>query len=208
MANNLPFLQDSIEVVSETRRPTIAFRQWWQSVVKTIQQLLVDIQTNIEAIEAALAAANIAIAAAEDAQDAADAAQAAADSAQGTGDEAEAIASLTNSGVSGCTITATDAGSDATISISSHTRIYGNGDTVSVNSGSITSLAYSTLYYIYYVDVPRTGGAVTYQATTNEVTAAQVGDTHFVGRVTTPAAAAPDTNGEKPAPPGQGGLEP
>lgn len=208
MANKLPFLQESIQIVQDNKRPSIAFRQWWQSVIRAIQDILASIQDNIDAIEAALEAADIAIAAADAAQTAADAAQTAADTAQGTGDEAAAIASLTNSGVSGCTITATDVGTDVSVAISNHTRVYGNGDQVAVTGNTVVGLLYSTTYYIYYVDAARTGGAVTYLVSTNSLDAAQTGDTHFVGRVTTPAAAAPPSNGEKPAIPGQGSLEP
>jgi len=95
---------------------------------------------------------------------------------------------LTNSGVTGITISAVDAGSNCTISISNHTRVYGDGVSVSVTGGSITGLAYSTLYYVYYDQASRAGGTVTYVATVVKASAAQVNDRHLVGSVTTPAA--------------------
>lgn len=172
-------------------------------------------QRNLEAIENAVnavidnanatAAAN---AAAVAANTAATAAQTAADNAQGAADEATATTAIANSYVSGVTITATDAGSNVTISISAHTRNYADGTNVSVNSGSITALDYSTTYYIYYDQASRAGGAVTYQATTSATTAAQLGDRHTVGSVATPAAAGPPATGDFVLPPGVGSILP
>jgi hypothetical protein len=116
--------------------------------------------------------------------------------------------------VTGATITATDAGADVTITISAHTRHYPQPDgstvDVAVSGGSLTGRAYSTTYYIYYDDPSRAGGAVTYQSTTSEATAAQIGDRHTVGGVTTPAAlGAPKTGGyTRPPGPGQVGRHP
>jgi hypothetical protein len=150
-----------------------------------------------------------------DAQNAADAAnaaaaaaQTAATNAQTAADDAAAATAIANSYVTGVTITGTDAGANATINISAHTRYYADGTNVAVNLGSVTGLSYSTLYYIYYDQASRAGGAVTYQATTSEATAAQIGDRHTVGSVTTPAAAAPDNTGDFVYPPGVGNIVP
>jgi hypothetical protein len=98
-------------------------------------------------------------------------------------------------------LTATDAGSNATVNIASFTmRTSSKGD-ISVNSGSITVLSYSTLYYIYYDDATLAGGAVTFIATTTKVTAINGSGRFFVGSIVTPAATAPNTTGN-----GDGGV--
>lgn len=91
-------------------------------------------------------------------------------------------------------LSATDAGSDATISIASHSVQFGFG-TVSYNSGSIAGLAFSTLYYVYVSDPTYAGGAVTYLSTTNANLVTSNDGYYYVGKVTTPANGAGDTGG-------------
>ena len=186
-------------IATDSGTATGDFQAKWQRVME-------EIETAVNAVIDAQNAADAANAAAAAADAAAVAAQSAADNAQTAADDAAAATAIANSYVTGVTITATDAGTDATISISAHTRYYADGTNVSVNLGSVTGLAYSTLYYIYYDQASRAGGAVTYQATTSEATAAQVGDRHTVGSVTTPAAAAPDNTGDFVYPPGVGNI--
>jgi hypothetical protein len=148
------------------------------------------------------------------ATDAANAAAAAADAAaaaaQTTADDITSSNALANSFVTGATITATDVGSDVTITISAHTRKYPQPDgstvDVAVSGGSLTARAYSTTYYIYYDDPSRAGGAVTYQSTTSQATAAQIGDRHTVGGVATPAALGAAKTGGYTSPPGPGQI--
>jgi hypothetical protein len=91
-------------------------------------------------------------------------------------------------------LTATDAGADASISIASHNVQFGFG-TVAYNSGTITGLAFSTVYYVYTDDPTYAGGAVTYLATTNANTPTANSGRYYVGKVTTPANGAGDTGG-------------
>jgi len=92
-------------------------------------------------------------------------------------------------------LTATDAGANATVNIAAFTmRTSSKGD-VSVNSGSVTALSYSTLYYIYYPDDTLAGGGVTYSATTTKTTAINGAGRFFVGSIVTPAATGPNTTG-------------
>ena len=91
-------------------------------------------------------------------------------------------------------LTAHDAGTNVTINIAAHTMQVG-GTAVSNNSGSVTALSYSTLYYIYYDDASLAGGAVSYQATTTKTTAISGEGRFFVGSILTPKATAPDTVG-------------
>lgn len=194
MALRLPRFDRNIPIVNENRAPTLPFHQWWDRCLKKIEEA-------INGIETALVAAGIALDAAADAQAAADAANAAVDSVG-------AVSKLSGSGVTGLTLTASDAGTDVTISISAHTRAYSDGSSVSVNGDSIITLAYSTTYYIYYNDPTFAGGAVAYEVTTTQADATQTGSRHLVGQVTTPASGQPDEDGLKPPPPGFGGLEP
>lgn len=202
MALNLPSMQRNVVIVeSSTGHTTPVYHRWWQKVVKTLETSFNDLEELVLDIAAAQNTADTA-------QTTATSAQTTATSAQADAVSASALTSFSVSGTLGCTITGTDAGSDATVSITAHSRIYGDGTSVSVNSGTVTGLSYSTQYYIYYVDPSRSGGSVTYLATTVAATAVQTGDTHFVGVVTTPAAAAPDTTGSTNQAPGFGGLTP
>lgn len=189
MAYRLPRLRDNVPIVStKTGNPLFIFIRWIQSLVVAIETALNTLQDAIDAIALAQTAA-------DDANAAAAAADAAAASAQSATDALTTESNLVNSYVTGCTVTAADAGANTTITISGHTRVYGDGTSVSVTGGTVTGLAYSTGYSVYYVQASRAGGAVTYLATTTPATAAQTGDTHLVGGITTPAAAAPSTTG-------------
>lgn len=199
MALRLPRLPRAVAIVDRMGLPLIAFQQWWQAFAKAIEDAFNALSDTVAAVAAAQAAADAANAAAA-------AADAAAASAQSAADDATTVAALTASGVTGATITATDAGSNVTVAISAHTRVYGDGTSVSVNAGNVTGQPYSTLVYIYYDDSARAGGTVTYLASTSQTTAAQTGDRHLVGQVTTPAAAAGPTDGDYVGAPGFGGI--
>ena len=189
-------------IVVQDGTPTHQFQQNWQNQGKAIEGAIQILAEAVDGILAAQTTAEAANAAAVVAQDAAATAQVAAEVAN---DAAAAVGSegtITASGTSGLTLTATDAGTDATVNISAHTRIYGDGSSVSVSAGSITGLAYSTDYWVFYDDPTRAGGAVTYQHSTDPADAVQTGDRHSVGAVTTPAAAAPDNNGKEVLPAG------
>lgn len=206
MALKLPRLQQKVSMTDRGGLPTLSFHRWWNTFAGSIEEAFNQLADTVAAIAAAQAAADAANAAAAAAKTAADNAQTAADTAQNAAKVAAADSTLANSGVTGATITGSDAGTDATATISGHTRVYGDGVTVSVTGGSVTALAYSTLYYIYYDQPSRAGGSVTYQATTSAATAAQTGNRHLVGSVTTPAAAGAPTGGGLVQPPGVSGI--
>lgn len=99
---------------------------------------------------------------------------------------------------SGAAISGTDAGANATVAVTAHTRLYGN-TSVAVDAGSVTGLAYGSRRFIYYDDPDNAGGAVTYQATATQadaLTSTTNPGRHFVGTIVTPAAAAPPTTGD------------
>jgi hypothetical protein len=180
------------------------WQAWWEEVCVAVETAFTGLEDTVAAVAAAQAAADAANAAAATAT-------AAADTAQDTADAITSESALSGSYVTGLTMGATDAGANATITMSAHTRKYpqpdGTTDDVAVNGGSVTALAYDTLYYVYYDDAARAGGAVTYAATTTEATAAQLGDRHTVGAIRTPLAAAPDTSGNTTRPPGTRAVE-
>lgn len=184
MSLNLTPFSSTDALVDSAGRPSMQFQAWLQNV---LQQLNAEFGA-LEAAQLAQAAAETAQDAAVVAQAAADSAQTAADSAQTSAEDTAAAQILSASGTSGCTITATDGGGSATITISAHDRVYGDGSVVAVSGGSVTGLSYTTPYYIYYLDPTRAGGAVTYQASTDPNAAVQTGSVHAVGAAGTPAA--------------------
>jgi hypothetical protein len=194
-------LQQGRAIVDKDGRPTAELLRTINGNNLNIRNFLVDlIDLNdlITTVEAAAATANTAAAAANTA----------ATAAQETADDITNAQSLANSYVSGLTLGATDAGASATVTISAHTRHYPqpNGTTVnvSVNGGSLTAQPYSSFIYVYYDDPGRAGGAVTYQGTTDEATAAQIGARHTVGGTPTPAALGAPETGKPTRPPGSG----
>lgn len=212
MAFKLPRIPGNIALVDPSSgRVTTEFQRWWQTTMEAIegqesnQQALIDaLATTVSAVTAAQASADAAAAAAAAADAAAATAATAAAAAQTSADSVTSDTNISNSYVIGVAIAGHDAGASATVNISAHSRLYGDGATVAVNSGSVTTLAYSTSYYIYYDDPSRAGGAVTYHVTTSIGSAAQSGvnpNRHYVGAVVTPAALAADTAGVGAAPP-------
>ncbi|MBX7496755.1 hypothetical protein K3172_12890 [Qipengyuania sp. 6B39] len=111
------------------------------------------------------------------------------------------------------TLTATD----ADITIGNHNRIYADG-TVAVTGATITTeddgttaIASETRYWLYYDDSDRSGGAVSWQATTSFDTAQNSDinpDRHFGGYITTDVSGGSGTSGGGSLPPGTGGGDP
>jgi hypothetical protein len=188
MTLRLPRLNSTDSITDDTQRPSFSFQRFWQSVVV--------------AIEAAFNAQSDAIAAIAAAQTAADNANAAAATAQAAAASSSASSALASSGTSGLTLTAIDAGTDATIQISAHTRIYADGSSVAVSAGTVTGKSYSSTYYVYYSDPSRAGGSVSYQASLSSADAVQTGAIHSLGTVTTPAAAGGPSTGKRNLGPG------
>lgn len=198
--------------VDDKGRLTMRAQLWLQDALKQLYDefgALAAAQAAEQAADLANSAAMAANAAALDAQGAANNAQGAANNAQGAANNAQGAAdaaaqaqALASSGVTGLAMSAIDAGSSATIIISGHTRVYGDGSSVVVSGGSVNGLGYETDYYVYYSDPDRSGGAVTYQASTNPDNAIQVGDTHSVGEIVTPPSAGPSRDGYPYPPPG------
>lgn len=93
--------------------------------------------------------------------------------------------------VPGLVVTAADAGTSITVTVAAHSRRYGDGTAAGLTVGTVTGLAYSTLYTVYYDDPTRSISNPTYVATIN-LKAGQnnyLSGRHLVGTVQTPAAA-------------------
>lgn len=191
MALKLPPLNAQVPIVDGQGRPTSQFMQFWQRFSGAIE-------TEVGALQAA----QLAEAAAATANAAAASANAAAAAAQTAADTTAEAAALANSFTSGLTISATDAGASATITISAHTRNYGDGATAAISGGSLTGLAYSTKYWIYYDAAIGTTGSVTYIASTSIQGNGTAPNRHFVGAVETPAALGGPVDGFPVIPPG------
>jgi len=117
------------------------------------------------------------------------------------GEALPTVNAFNNSSIqSAAPLTAADVGSDATVTVAAHNIVYDNG-TVAYNSGTVTGLAFSTLYYIYADDPTKAGGAVTYIATITATDTTGNTGRYYVGQITTPA----DTGGPTAGGGGGGG---
>jgi hypothetical protein len=152
-----------------------AFQVWWQQVKEAIEASDAAQQYILDAIEEAVTGSN---------------------------GLATRTAILGSYSIPTMIITATDVGANVTITIAAHNRQYGDGTDLSVAGGSLTGKSYSTTYAIYYDDETMLDTTPTYVATTNlEEAQHNYGPgRHYVGTVTTPAAAGgPTTGGSPPA---------
>jgi hypothetical protein len=181
-----------VPIVDRQGKPTQAQQRLWQRTVEKIEAAFTDLSTQLAAIQAAQTAA------------------ATADTkATAAAREAARINSYTEPTNM---LSAADAGSDASITIGAHDRIYPVQGTIDVPDltlvgGSITGLAFSTEYHVYYDDTTLSDTTPNYLATTTRATA-QVGAAagrHFVGTITTPADGGGGTTGTGTFPPGGGG---
>ena len=94
--------------------------------------------------------------------------------------------------------TAHDTGSAVRITVADHTRVYPDQSATLTGLIPIAGLAYGTLYYLYYDDDSRAGGAPAIGATTNQALAipsASHPGRHSLGAITTPASGGADTTG-------------
>jgi hypothetical protein len=103
-------------------------------------------------------------------------------------------------------VSAADVGTDVTITIAAHTRIYADGTQLAVGGGSFTGKAFTTDYGIFYDDPTLSDTTPTYQITTSLAQAQNnyANGRHFVATIKTPADGAAGTSGGT-TPPGSGG---
>lgn len=163
---------------------------WAENFLGALETALTDIETVnaaqtaqlalIEAAQADLAAQLLLI----------QAAQADADAANADILVQQKYEKTRDSEADGTPLSAEDVGADCTIFVAAHDRNYLAEAAVPVSAGSITGLAFSTLYYVYYEDPTFAGGAVTFLATTEQsdaVSSLTNPTRHVIGSVTTPA---------------------
>jgi len=165
-------------------RPTAQMQVHWQRTMEAIEtafQALTGQVADLSGIVAQIQAAN----------DLASAANATAVSTKATIDIANSFTNPTS------VVSASNTG---TITIAAHSRVYGDGTTVSVNAGSLSGFTSGQYVTVFYDDAARAGGAVTYEATTNAV--AQSGNRHIVGQATIPAVGEAPVTGRSPSAPG------
>lgn len=196
MAVRLPRLQSTTEITDEQRRPSLPFQRYWQQTVELIELAINTIArlTGItdqldEAIKANQEATR-------EAKEAAAAAKIAADEAAKQSAATKREAALQGSYIEPSAVLTAD---PTTITIAAHTRRYADDTSAQVDGGTATATGSGDTNYISYEDADRSGGAVTYIASTTPP--AQTGDTHVVGAVMIPATGTVD-GGTGPRRPG------
>lgn len=87
-------------------------------------------------------------------------------------------------------IHATDTGTTSDIVIDNHTRVYGDGSTLSITGATITGVPADTIVALYYDDDTLADTTPSFQYTTTyaDAQAAAASGRHFLGFITTPAA--------------------
>jgi hypothetical protein len=92
---------------------------------------------------------------------------------------------------------AADVGADVTITIDAHTRVLGDATSLAIAGGSVTGLAFSTVYAGYYDDATLESLTPTYHFTTDLKAAQTVAaeGRFFLGIITTPANGGCDGHG-------------
>lgn len=186
MAFRLPRLDRNAKLVNPDGTPSLAFQRWWQSTVDAIEgqeggqdSLIADLAAAIARIEANEAATD-AVTLAND---------------------------ISASWITpGAVLTATDAGTDATITVADFTRVYDIAPAVAITGGALTGLAYSTQYAVYYDDTTQANATPTFVATTATSTARHnyIAGRHYVDTITTPASGGGGTSGGGYTAPGGG----
>ena len=178
---------------------------WWQQVVEAIEGQENSQNDQIAAIQA-LQADMLAV------QNDLVAQLALINAAQATAETAQTNDAISGSATQPTTVlSSSDGGTDATITVAAHNRIYGDGSVLAIAGPTdITGLAYGTLYAVYYDDATRSDTTPAYVATTVLADAQpnKAPGRHFVGQVTTATAGGGSTSGDGPRPPGGGGPYP
>lgn len=200
-------LSAAFPVVGPDGKPLQSFQRLFTVVEEKIEAAFDELSQQVTDLAAVVASVQAAQAAADAAQAGANAAQ--ADATAGTRETAR-LMSYPNPG---SVLSAADVGTDCTISIAAHTRVYPvqasiDVPDVAIAAGTITGQPFSTRVYVYYDDATLALAAPTFLAATSSATA-QVGAAdgrHFVGYVDTPADGGTATTGTGGAPPGGGEI--
>jgi hypothetical protein len=184
LAAVLDTLFASEAIVDDQGRPTRRFQQLWENAIGGLKDALTSTSLSIAELQRIYAGIN--------------AAQSTATEAVQQANDTAREKALNDSYVSPLSVLT--ASSSGTVTVAAHTRIYGDGTQVAVNSGSVSGFASGDYVTVYYNDPARAGGGVTYLGTATVI--GQTGDTHIVGQVSIPDAGTADVTGSGPAPPG------
>lgn len=176
-----------------TGAPTTAFLRALNDTFGNIESAVNSIKQQTDDIAFSLSQAGIAITSAAEALA----------TARAAGNEANLVNSYVDPLSVITTAVSTTDDTKADVVIANHTRRYGDGTSVAVTGATITGLALNTTYYFSYMDTTRAGGAVTYNYTTDPLTAGQGMGKHSVGNINTPSTStSPPGEGGGPRPPG------
>lgn len=170
-------LKRNVQYFNEDGSVGIQFQLLWQRFAEAIEAAFAGLTGQVGDLTAIVARI--------------EAAQALAQAANDNAVAAKSQQDITNSYTNPTSVLT--ASSDGAISIAAHSRVYGDGRSVSVNSGSLSGFAPGDYVSVFYDDSARAGGAVSYQGTTNAI--AQSGDRHSVGQITIPQAGSPPATG-------------
>lgn len=175
----------------EGGNPTVRFMGIWQEAMEKIEEAFLGLTgqvTDLTAIVNRLAAAEALAQAAKDESASTTSKQDLADSYTNP----TSVSSFSNTG---------------TVTIDAHQRVYPiSGTSVAVDGGSVSGFSEGDYVTVYYNDVGREGGAVTYIGTTNAV--AQTDGKHIVAQGRIPAAGNPPSGGTSPSGPGYTPIQP
>lgn len=186
MTLRLPRFQENIPLVDEKGLPTLTFHIWWDQFATNLEDAINTLSDQVAAIAAA---------------------QAAAAAAQATADVVTTNQKITSSWIiPASALSATDAGTSASITVLDHTRYYGDTTQLAITGATLTGLAYDTTYGVYYDDPTFSDTTPSFQTTTTLSHALNnyVEGRHFLGSITTPVSGGTGTSGGA-APPGTGG---
>lgn len=183
-------VRNNIGIVDpKTGLATSQFQQQTQRDKEEIERSINGLRASVDAIQSAFAAA-------AEAQRIAGLATEAATSVQ---NEVKLTASYTSPQ------NALSADSGGTVTIASHTRVYGDGSTVSITGGTLSGFAIGQVVGVYYNDPTYSLTAPTFLADTGGGEAVQTNGRHVIGFVTVPGAGQPPSGGTGPTPPGRPG---
>jgi hypothetical protein len=181
---------------------------------KATQKFQRDYQANVELTEASIDSLSGSVASLQEIVDRLVAAEQAAGEAvtqvaalQTSSDQQAQMTRVRDSYVDLGTLTATNVGGSATVTVADHSRHYlAPIADVAVDGATFTGQPTATTIYIYYDDPTLAGGAVNYVLTINgdqAVATVDIPYRHFVGSVDTPATTGAGTVGTTTLPPWQ-----
>lgn len=172
------------EQIADAGGPTAKFQAMWQRNSEATEQAFAALTNQVTDLSAIVRRL--------------EASERLAQAAQATADAASERESLANSYTD--PVEVLSATSDGVVTIADHARVYGNGERVSVNGGTVTGFLPGDYVSVAYRDEGREGGVVSYFGSKNPI--AQTDPVHVVGQVEIPQAGDPPSSGGGSGAPG------